>query len=93
VRKNLEGTVDPEEVFFVGTQAARLGMPEATAILGRAVDAGYAARDTLLRHPWIAPAREQPGFSDVLQRAEEARARALAAFREAGGFALLGLTG
>ena len=44
VFKNLDGAYDPEEIFFVGTQAARLGMPEATEILGRAVDAGYAAR-------------------------------------------------
>jgi serine/threonine protein kinase/tetratricopeptide (TPR) repeat protein len=31
VFKNLDGAFDPEEIFFVGTQAARLGMPEATA--------------------------------------------------------------
>ena len=60
VLKNLEGTFDPEDVFFVGTQAAKLGMPEATAILGRAVDSGYTAWDALARHPWIAPVREQP---------------------------------
>ena len=35
VFKNLDGAYDPEEIFFVGTQAARLGMPEATEILGR----------------------------------------------------------
>jgi hypothetical protein len=32
---NLDGAFDPEEIFFVGTQTARLGMPEATEILGR----------------------------------------------------------
>jgi hypothetical protein len=32
-----------------------------------------------------------PGFTDVLRRAEQARERALAAFREAGGETLLGL--
>ena len=73
VFKNLDGAFDPEEIFFVGTQAARLGMPEALTILGRAVDAGYAAADTLARHPWIAPIRGQPGFADVLRRAEQAR--------------------
>jgi len=92
VRKNLDGVFDPEEIFFVGTQAARLGMPEATAILGKAVDSGYAAWDALTRHPWIAPVREQPGFADVLQRAAVARERARVAFREAGGPGLLGLT-
>lgn len=91
VFKNLDGAYDPEEIFFVGTQAARLGMPEATEILGRAVDAGYAARDALAGHPWMDAIRAQPGFADVLRRASEARSRALAAFREAGGEMLLGV--
>jgi serine/threonine protein kinase len=91
VFKNLDGAFDPEEIFFVGTQAARLGMPEATTILGRAVDAGYAVPDALARHPWIAPIRGEPGFADILRRAEQARDRALDAFREAGGQTLLGL--
>ena len=93
VRNNLEGAFDPEEIFFVGTQAARLQMPEATAILGRAVDAGYAAWDALERHPWIAPVRNQPGFAEVRERAARARERAYAAFRDAGGPSLLGLPG
>src|SRR5262249_30130555 len=91
VFKNLDGAFDPEEIFFVGTQAARLEMPEATEILGRAVDAGYLAWDALVRHPWIAPVRGQPGFADVVHRAEQARRRAEEAFRGAGGPALLGL--
>jgi hypothetical protein len=68
VFKNLDGAFDPEEIFFVGTQAARLGMPEATEILGRAVDAGYPCWDALVRHPWITPIKEQPGFADVVER-------------------------
>jgi TolB-like protein/tetratricopeptide (TPR) repeat protein/predicted Ser/Thr protein kinase len=91
VFKNLDGAFDPEEIFFVGTQAARLGMPEAVEMLGRAVDAGYAGRDALAGHPWMDPIRDRPGFADVLRRASEARARALAAFREAGGETLLGV--
>ena len=92
VFRNLDGAFDPEEIFFVGTQAARLGMPEATEILGRAVDAGYPCWDALLRHPWITPIQGQPGFADVVRRAEQARQRAEAAFREAGGLTLLGLS-
>jgi TolB-like protein len=91
VFKNLDGAFDPEEIFFVGTQAARLGMPEATGILGRAVDAGYPCWDALTRHPWITPLHGDPGFADVLRRAELAREQALAAFRDAGGQTLLGL--
>jgi serine/threonine protein kinase len=92
VYRNLDGAFDPEEIFFVGTQAARLEMPEATEILGRAVEGGYPCWDALMRHPWIAPVKEQPGFTDVVRRAELARQRAEAAFREAGGPALLGLS-
>jgi len=92
VYKNLDGAFDPEEIFFVGTQAARLGMPEATEILGRAVDGGYPCWDALVRHPWITPIKQQPGFADVVRRAELARQRAEAAFREAGGTTLLGLS-
>jgi hypothetical protein len=91
VFKNLDGAFDPEEIFFVGTQAARLGMPEAVEMLGRAVDAGYAGRDALVGHPWMDPVRDQPGFAEVLRRAAEGRARALAAFRAAGGETLLGV--
>jgi TolB-like protein len=91
VFKNLDGAFDPEEIFFVGTQAARLGMPEALTMLAQAVDAGYAAADTLARHPWIAPIRGEAGFADLLRRAEQARERALVAFRQAGGATLLGL--
>jgi TolB-like protein/tetratricopeptide (TPR) repeat protein len=91
VLKSLQGVFDPEERFFVGTQAAQLAMPEAVTILGQAVDAGYPALDALTRHPWIAPIRAEPGFDDVLRRAGDGRDRALAAFREAGGEALLGL--
>jgi serine/threonine protein kinase len=91
VHRNLDGAFDPEEIFFVGTQAARIGMPEATEILGRAVDAGYVCWDALMRHPWITPIQGQPGFADVVRRAEQARQRAEAAFREAGGMTLLGL--
>jgi eukaryotic-like serine/threonine-protein kinase len=91
VFRNLDGAFDPEEIFFVGTQAARLSMPEATEILGRAVDAGYPCRDALVRHPWITPIQGQPGFADVVRRAEIARELAEAAFRESGGPTLLGL--
>jgi len=92
VFKNLDGAFDPEEIFFVGTQAARLEMPEATEILGRAVDAGYPCWDALVRHPWITPIQGQPGFADVVRRAELARQRAEVAFHEAGGLTLLGLS-
>ena len=91
VFRNLDGAFDPEEIFFVGTQAARLSMPEATEILGRAVDGGYPCWEALTRHPWIVPIQGQPGFADVLRRAELARQRAEVAFRDAGGTALLGL--
>jgi len=91
VFRNLDGAFDPEEIFFVGTQAARIGMAEATEILGRAVDAGYPCWEALTHHPWITPLHREPGFAAVLRRAELAREQALAAFREAGGQVLLGL--
>ena len=91
--KNLDGAFDPEEIFFVGTQAARLGMPEATEILGRGRGRGLSVlgmRSCAI--PGSTPIREQPGFADVVRRAEQARKAASAAFREAGGPALLGLS-
>ena len=91
VLKNVEGTDDPEEIFWLGTQAARLGMREGIALLARGVDAGYPAADALANHPWIEPIRGEPGFADVLDRAESARQEAAEAFREAGGPRLLGL--
>ena len=92
VFKNLDGAFDPEEIFFVGTQAARLGMPEAIEMLGRAVDAGYAGRDALAGHPWMDAIRAQPGFADVLRRASEARARRWRRSARPEGLALLGLS-
>jgi serine/threonine protein kinase len=91
VLKNVEGTDDPEEIFWLGTQATRLGMREGIVLLGRGVDAGYSAADALANHPWIEPIRSEPGFADVLQRAQRAQQEAAKAFREAGGPHLLGI--
>jgi len=55
------------------------------------VDRGYFAAQGLARDPLLAPLRDEPAFAEVLSRAERGRAEALAAFRAAGGDALLAL--
>lgn len=55
-----------------------------------AVSKGYPAATTLARSPQFDALRGNPRFSDVLKTARTARDKALAAFRTAGGEALLG---
>jgi non-specific serine/threonine protein kinase len=82
---------DPEAFFVYAATQAHFGDTErALERLSRGVYGGFAVPDALRRHPWLEPLRARPRFGRLLERAEADRERALAAFREAGGEALLG---
>ena len=60
------------------------------ADLERAVAKGYFVAPTLIRWPQFDALRGEPRFQALLASADAGRARALAAFRDAGGERLLG---
>jgi TolB-like protein/predicted Ser/Thr protein kinase len=82
---------DPEAIFFYAQMLAPLGRPE--QVLGgmrAALDAGYNGWAILRRSRLLDPLRSAPEFATLLERSEERRQANLAAFRDAGGEALLG---
>jgi serine/threonine-protein kinase len=82
---------DPEAMFQEGWLFCDIGDDErGMASLVRAVEKGYAAAPTLAQAPHFDALRGRADFQELLARAEAARDRALAAFREAGGERLLG---
>jgi len=82
---------DPEAFFMYAVVQAHFGEGErALAGLTNAVDGGFSVPQALREHPWLSTLRTQPGFAGLVDKAEERRRQALAAFRDAGGEALLG---
>jgi eukaryotic-like serine/threonine-protein kinase len=82
---------DPEAIFQLGWMFCDVGDHErALPDLERAVAKGYFVAPTLARRPQFDPLRGHPRFRDLLAQAEAGRARALTAFREAGGERLIG---
>jgi eukaryotic-like serine/threonine-protein kinase len=82
---------DPEAIFQDGWLLCDVGEYErGLPHLQRAVAHGYFAADTLSGRPQFEALRGDPVFQKVLTEAEAGRARALAAFRDAGGERLLG---
>jgi serine/threonine protein kinase/tetratricopeptide (TPR) repeat protein len=82
---------DPEAIFQEGWMACDIGEHvRGLANLERAVAKGYFVAPTLTRWPQFDPLRGEPRFQAVLASADAGRARALAAFRDAGGERLLG---
>jgi eukaryotic-like serine/threonine-protein kinase len=82
---------DPEAIFQEGWLLCDVGEHQrGLAFLRRAVEKGYFVAPTLTGSRHFDALRGDPGFQEVLALAEAGRARALAAFREAGGERLLG---
>ena len=82
---------DPEAVFQVGWLLCDVGKHEAgLAYLRRAVAKGYFVASTLSRSPQFDALRSNPAFAALVEDAEAGRARALAAYREAGGDRVVG---
>lgn len=82
---------DPEAIFQEGWLRCDLD-EHAVGLshLQRAVEKGYFAAPALARSPQFDALRADPAFKALLAQAEAGRARALAAFREAGGERLVG---
>ncbi len=82
---------DPEAIFQEGWMYCDVGEhARGLADLERAVAKGYFVAPTLTRWPQFDALRGEPRFQALLASADAGRARALAAFRDAGGERLLG---
>ncbi|HEV3062414.1 MAG TPA: FlgO family outer membrane protein, partial [Vicinamibacterales bacterium] len=84
---------DPETLYYGSRQFAFLGETErALRLLQRTVDEGFFCAETLTHDTWLDGLRAHPAFAAIRERAAAKRGQALAAFLEAGGDQLLGLT-
>ena len=84
-------TDDPEAKFQEGWLFCDVGEYEhGQELLRQAVANGYFAAYTLSNSPHFDAIRNGPAFQEILARAEEGRAQALAAYRDGGGERLLG---
>jgi eukaryotic-like serine/threonine-protein kinase len=90
-REGLTIQDDPEAVFLEGWLFCDLGGYErGLAMIRAAVGRGYFVAPTLAKARQFDGLRGTPEFTNLLAEAEASRARALHAFREAGGERLLG---
>jgi TolB-like protein len=89
----LKIAVDPEAIFQEGWLLCDLG-EHARGLdhLRRAVEKGYCVAETLSRSRAFDALRNDPTFEGLLAAAHSGREQALAAFRDAGGERLLGLS-
>jgi hypothetical protein len=82
---------DPEAMFLEGWLLCDAGDPDAgLACIERAVAKGYCAAPTLSSSRHFDALRGGPRFERLVTSANDARERALSAFREGGGARLLG---
>lgn len=82
---------DPEGRFNQARILTHLGEIELALSRLRASVAGMFSPGTIAEDPWFDPLRRQPEFKDILRRAQERHADALAVFRAHAGERLLGL--
>jgi TolB-like protein len=82
---------DPEAMFMRGWLLCDAGAHrDGFEFLQRAVNKGYFAATTLAQSPQFDRIRTDPAFKALQEQAEAGRFRALAAFKAAGGYELLG---
>lgn len=85
-------TRDPENLYYMSLMAARLGDSErCLSALERAVGGGWFCAQTIADEVWLKRMRDEPRFAAVVAEAEAGSLRAATAFRDAGGYRLLGL--
>jgi TolB-like protein len=85
--------VDPEGLFYLTRLLARLGETDgAVALFERVVNEGFYCYPGFASDPWLDGLRAHPDFKRVLAHAHARHKEAVAAFREAGGEDVLGLS-
>jgi non-specific serine/threonine protein kinase len=84
---------DPCSRFYIARQLCAVGDTEkGLTLLGQAIDGGFSAFEFMTRDPWLKPLRGSEEFRSILRRAEQRERQARAAFIEAGGERVLGVT-
>ena len=86
-------TRDPENLYYSSLMAAYVGDTERTlSSLERAVQGGWLCHATIANEPWLEAVRDTSRFKALVADARARHEQAAAAFREAGGDRLLGLS-
>ena len=83
---------DPCARYYLARHLARVEDSRALAILDSAVGGGFFCLPFLARDPWLDSLRGESEFSAIFSVAEGRHREALAAFRQADGNRVLGLT-
>ena len=84
---------DPEGHYLWALYMAQLGdLDTALAMLTRAVEGGYVCFPAMAQDPWLDPLRTDTGFMRLLGLAETGHREAVAAFTEAEGERVLGIS-
>jgi TolB-like protein len=77
---------DPEAVFYMARQIARLGeSARALEVLNLVVDRGFLLSSALSNDPWLAPLRSLPACDQLVQRTRRLEEDAALAFARMGG--------
>src|SRR6185503_11033535 len=77
---------DPEAVFYMARQIARLGeSTRALEVLNLVVDRGFLLSSAMSNDPWLAPLRSLPACDQLLQRTRRLEEDAAQAFTRMGG--------
>jgi eukaryotic-like serine/threonine-protein kinase len=81
---------DPEGLFYLARQAAKLGAVElGNDLLEQSVAAGYWSTTTMMRDPWLESLRDTFAFRRTYEVAEEREAHSRSEFVNAGGERIL----
>jgi serine/threonine protein kinase/tetratricopeptide (TPR) repeat protein len=82
---------DPEGLYYLARLLAHAGaLDEAVALVERATSAGFYCYPLLATDEWLAPVRDRPAYTAMLDRARHEHELALAAFAAADGDRILG---
>jgi hypothetical protein len=86
-------TPDPERRFYSALFLAAVGETGmALSVLNRALEEGFSCFPAMARTPWLDSLRAEPLFMAMLHKVEQRHRDAFAAFLQAGGDHVLGVT-